>query len=284
MNSARTVLPHPAVAPPRIGVANRSDHASTRARQGTRSSVPRPTENRAFTLVELLVVIGIVATLAGLLLPALAKARRGAGTALCTSNLRQFILAAQMYWDDHEGAAFAYRSGATQGGDVFWFGWLERGDEGRRRFDARQGALWPYLRSRGIEICPALRRSSPSFKPKASEATGGYGYNLGLSAPAGQPPVRVNTVRAPARVACFADAAQVNDFQPPASPDHPLLEEFYYLSTNESTAHFRHAHRAATGFMDGHVSRELPTPGSLDPRLPSAEVGRLHPGILELQP
>src|SRR5882724_5643663 len=63
--------------------------------------VPPGKHQRGFTLIELHVVIGIIAILAGLLWPALARAKQKATQTVCMSNLKQIGHALQMYTDDN---------------------------------------------------------------------------------------------------------------------------------------------------------------------------------------
>jgi prepilin-type N-terminal cleavage/methylation domain-containing protein/prepilin-type processing-associated H-X9-DG protein len=239
-------------------------------------------EVAAFTLIELLTVVAVIGILSALLLPALARAKSSAYQAHCAGNLRQLTIAGHMYWDDNGGNAFRWRGAATNNGQIYWFGWLQNGAEGQRQFDPSTGALFSYLGSRGCDVCPAFNYASPFYKLKAVGASYGYGYDLALSAPANQPPVNVSRIARPAELVFLADAAQVNTFQAPASPDHPMLEEFYYVNTSEPTVHFRHHGRSNAAFCDGHVAPEKPTAGSLDTRLPKEVIGQLRPEILRL--
>lgn len=243
-----------------------------------------PKARRAFTLIELLIVVAIIAILAAMLLPALTRSKATAQRIKCLGNLHQLGLATQLYWDDNAGNCFRYTSGFTNGGQMFWFGWLGPGAEGKRPFDPQIGALWPYLEGRGVELCPALNYAIGQFKLKADGAAYGYGYNLQLSTMPGKPTVPAAKISHPSDSGLLADSAQVNTFQLPASPEHPMLEEFYYVSTNrtEATAHFRHTERASVAFADGHAALEKMESGSLDQNLPQQFVGRLRPELLAI--
>src|SRR5882757_1912409 len=100
-------------------------------------SSPRSSGRRAFTLVELLVVIGIIAVLIAILLPSLSRAREQAKRVQCASNLRQIGLAVLGYNNDNKGwfpAAAAYQAVDD------WIYW-----EAGRVSIRDQGALVKYL-------------------------------------------------------------------------------------------------------------------------------------------
>jgi prepilin-type processing-associated H-X9-DG protein len=206
------------------------------------------------------------------------------------NNLREMGVAGELYWDDNDGNCFSYIFGQTNYGAIYWFGWIGPGAEGQRPFDLSYGAMYPYLNGSDVRLCPSLAYALAQFKLKATNAVFSYGYNYYLSVAAGIPPVNVARLRQPAQTALIADAAQVNNFEPPATRSNPMIEEWYYLDleTNYSSAdnypngHFRHSQKANVLFCDGHVGVETFVPGSIDPLLPGQFVGQLRPAILTL--
>lgn len=243
---------------------------------------------RAFTLLELLVVIAVTALLAALLFPVFAGARDRARQTACVSNLRQLALANQMYASDADGHYVPAAQDLFFRNNRRWFG--VRGRTGR--FQPADGPLVPYLRDGGL-----LRRCL-SFQTRVGFelGAGGYVYNyvahgsrvwrLGFVATAFDSSLRESEIARPSEVVMFADGAlDIGDSEgwlaeytflepPPAVSDR--IERALRL---DPSVHFRHHDRADAVFTDGHAaSRTEALSADRSPAYPRANPRAHHVG------
>lgn len=178
----------------------------------SKATHPRRASTEGFSLVELLVVVAVVAILAGLLLPAVGRARMKAQGIQCLNHHRQLALAWLLYGQDHADRIPAASPGNAGGPDPMpsWMeGWLDMEPGNRSNWDVTRdihaSPLWPYCGgSAGIFRCPAdTSRITPVEGPWTGRTLprvrsmsmslwfGGFGGALNHSEGGSSPPWRL---------------------------------------------------------------------------------------------
>lgn len=214
---------------------------------------------RGFTLLELLVVVGIIAILAGMLLAALRSGRAGRDATQCAHNLRQLATANLLYARDNDGR---YCFAQDKKNNLRWHG--ER-TSASKPFDGTKGSLSPYLgREAKVKICPAFERIL-SGKKSFENGSGGYGYNAvyvgGTPANPWLGELLAN-VPSPGWTVMFADTAMsraggVQEY-PFAEPPQWVTPSGDLAGALSPSVHFRHNGRANVAWCDGHITPEEP--------------------------
>jgi prepilin-type N-terminal cleavage/methylation domain-containing protein/prepilin-type processing-associated H-X9-DG protein len=233
--------------------------------------------SRAFSLIELLVVLAVIALTCSILMPALGAVRSRARSAVCGNNLRQLVLANSGYATENGG--FYVQAAADlwdNAGRQRWHGVRDRLDE---PFDPAKGPLARYLADGTIRQCPQKIHflTGKAWAQDFEQGCGGYGYNMAYlgsrlwdrgcatadATLAYVKTTRMTEVARPCQTLMFGDTAMCTDgtnlieysF---AEPPHPVVAGQVIEQVEMSPSiHFRHSRSTNAGWSDGHVDRQV---------------------------
>lgn len=220
--------------------------------------------HRAFTLVELLIVIGIIAVLISLLLPALNRARKQAQAVTCSNQLRQCGLGLQMYanaWRQMipNGLCRVQTWDAGAGNAVYWDDFLRGADLSAGQANPKHA----LITTDAVFSCPRNKLMDPA-NPGVYGMVNNDDRNFGMdelkwgsdpSKPSLFPYVKLSSVREPTNFPLLLDSTMaINKF--PGRGARAWAPNAWAVSANASSrgmVWLPHRDRANVLFADGHV-------------------------------
>lgn len=174
-----------------------------------------------FTLVELLVVIGIIAVLAAILFPVFSAVHRSARKAACMSNLRQLVMATKMYSDDNDRKLVPAKAGA--------YTWCV--------------LLQGYMKNDKIIKCPEEGKGQTVASSEDLAHSYGINYNLTYNYGSGAPFVYgMSGINRTTDLLLFFDMKQ-----------SAAAMGSSYNTNGTSRMDERHGDQCGVGFLDGHA-------------------------------
>ena len=191
---------------------------------------------RIFTLIELLIVIAMIAILAGMLLPVLNSAREKSKQISCLNNMMALGKAGMFYCDDYNGYTVPYGTGGGRPGSGEWY----RG--------GGRGTLWHYLKLPDVDNSViggvAFSRSGKKITtkiscPSAFPASAATHYFYGLNGQI-QNCVKLERCTKPSRSCYFSESADT----------YPLVN---YQQSGSYPFAWRHNNGCIVVFLDGHA-------------------------------